>query len=96
MVEHPHIDFAQLGKINAPVMIVSGDRDAVLLEHSIRIFRSIPNSNLCILPASTHFVNTEKPNLMLFWLNEFFTKKFTKPSTVDWAIKVAEEMGLKK
>jgi pimeloyl-ACP methyl ester carboxylesterase len=94
MVEHPHIDFAKLNKIKAPVMIVSGDRDAVLLEHSIKIFRSIPNSNLCVLPASTHFVGDEKPNLMVYWLNEFFLKNFTKPSTVDWAIKTAQQMGL--
>lgn len=96
MVEHPHINYDQLGKITAPVMIVSGDRDAVLLEHSIKIFRSIPNSNLCVLPASTHFVSDEKPNLMVYWLNEFFFKNFTKPSTVDWAMKVAKQMGLDK
>lgn len=94
MVEHPHIDFSQLGKIKAPVMIVSGDRDAVLLEHSIKIFKAIPNSNLCVLPASTHFVGNEKPSLMIYWLNEFFLKNFTKPSTVEWAMKVAEQMGL--
>lgn len=94
MVEHPHIDYTQLNKITAPVMIVSGDRDAVLLEHSIKIFRSIPNSNLCVLPASTHFVGDEKPNLMVYWLNEFFFKNFTKPSTVEWAMNVARQMGL--
>lgn len=96
MVEHPHINYEQLGKINAPVMIVSGDRDAVLLEHSIKIFRSIPNSNLCVLPASTHFVSDEKPTLMIYWLNEFFFKNFSKPSTVEWARNVARQMGLTK
>lgn len=96
MVEHPHIDHTQLGKIKAPVMIVSGDRDAVLLEHSIKIFRAIPNSNLCVLPATTHFISDEKPNLMIYWLNEFFFKNFTKPSTVEWALKTAEQMGLSK
>lgn len=96
MVEQPHIAFEQLGKIKAPVMIVSGDRDAVLLEHSITIFRSIPNSNLCVLPASTHFVGDEKPSLMIYWLNEFFLKNFSKPSTVDWAMKAAQQMGLGK
>lgn len=96
MVDNPHIDYAQLKKIKAPVMIVSGDRDAVLLEHSISIFRAIPNSNLCVLPASTHFVGEEKPNLMVYWLNEFFFKNFTKPSTVEWAIKTAKQMGLDK
>jgi pimeloyl-ACP methyl ester carboxylesterase len=95
MVEHPHISDQQLASIQAPVMIVSGDRDAVLLEHSVKIFRAIPNSNLCVLPASSHFVPDEKPNLLIYWLNEFFLKNFTKPSTVEWARQVAKQMGLK-
>ncbi|GHN03263.1 esterase [Cytophagales bacterium WSM2-2] len=96
MVEHPNIDFKKLSSIKAPVMIVSGDRDAVLLEHSIKIFRAIPKSNLCVLPASSHFVPDEKPSLLIFYLNEFFFKNFTKPSTVEWAEGVAKQMGLKK
>lgn len=94
MVEHPHITDEQLHQIKAPVMIVSGDRDAVRLEHSIRIFRAIPNANLCVLPASSHFVPDEKPNLLIYLLNEFFFKPFTKPSTVDWAIQTGKQLGL--
>jgi pimeloyl-ACP methyl ester carboxylesterase len=92
MVEHPNIEFSKLNQIKAPVMIVSGDRDAVLLDHTIKIFRAIPNSNLCILPATTHFVSEEKPSLMIYWLNEFFNKPFTKPSTVEWAQKMAQQL----
>jgi pimeloyl-ACP methyl ester carboxylesterase len=94
MVEHPNIDFAKLGMISAPVMIVSGDRDAVLLEHSIKIFKAIPNSNFCVLPATTHFVLSEKGTMMLALLKDFFTKKFTKPSTVDWAREATKQLGL--
>jgi len=96
MAEHPHIADFQLAQIKAPVMVVSGDRDAVQLEHSIRIFRAIPNSNLCVLPASSHFVPDEKPNLLIYWLNEFYLKKFSKPSTVEWARQVAKQIGLTK
>lgn len=92
MVEHPNIDFSELGRIVAPVMIMTGDRDAVLLEHSVKIFKSIPNSNLCVLPATTHFIADEKPNLMLFWLKEFLDKPFSKPSTVDWAKQAAVKL----
>lgn len=92
MVEHPNIDFSELGRITAPVMIMTGDRDAVLLEHSVKIFKSIPNSNLCVLPATTHFIADEKPNLMLYWLKEFLDKPFSKPSTVDWAKQVAAKL----
>lgn len=92
MVEHPNIDFSQLGGITAPVMIMTGDRDAVMLEHSIKIFKAIPNSNLCVLPATTHFIADEKPNLMMYWLTEFLDKPFSKPSTVDWAKRMAAQL----
>lgn len=92
MVEHPNIAFTDLGKIKAPVLIMAGDRDAVLLEHSVKIFKAIPNSNLCIVPATTHFISDEKPNLMLYWLKEFFDKPFSKPSTVDWAKNMAAQL----
>lgn len=92
MVEHPNIVFSDLGKITAPVLIMAGDRDAVLLEHSVKIFKAIPNSNLCIVPATTHFISDEKPNLMVYWLKEFFDKPFSKPSTVEWARKVAAQL----
>jgi len=92
MVEHPHIDFSELGRITAPVLIMTGDRDAVLLEHSVKIFKAIPNSNLCVLPATTHFIADEKPGLMLYWLKEFLGKPFRKPSTVDWAKQAAAQL----
>lgn len=92
MVEHPNIDFSELSRILAPVMIMTGDRDAVLLEHAVKIFKSIPNSNLCVLPATTHFIADEKPNLMLYWLKEFLDKPFSKPSTVDWARQAAAQL----
>lgn len=94
MVYHPHIDARLLQTIAAPVLLVTGDRDAVRLEHTIKIFQSIPNSNLCVLPASTHFIADEKPNLILYWLNEFFTKDFSKPSTVEWAQKMAKQLRI--
>ena len=92
MVEHPNLAFTDLGKITAPVMVMAGDRDAVLLEHSVKIFKAIPNSNLCIVPATTHFISDEKPSLMLYWLKEFFDKPFSKPSTVEWAKKAAAQL----
>ena len=96
MVEHPHIDFENLNKISAPVMIMSGDRDAIRLEHTVKIFQSIPNSQLCILPGTTHFIIDERRELLLSWLEEFFSKKFSKPSTVEWAKQAAKQLGLEK
>lgn len=83
MRNHPNIDYSELSKIKAPVLIMSGDRDAIKLEHSVAIFKHIENSNLFIMPGATHFGAYEKPDLFYFVLDDFFSKPFSKKATVD-------------
>lgn len=79
----PDITDEQLQKISCPVLVMSGDRDAIKLEHSIRIFRMIPKSNLFVMPGATHFGSYEKPELFNRVLLDFFTAPFKKTSTMD-------------
>ena len=79
----PNITEKDLKKIKCPVLIMSGDRDAIRLEHSIKIFNSIPNSNLFIMPGATHFGSIEKPELFNLVLLDFLNRPFSKVSTVD-------------
>lgn len=88
MMNQKEITIENLQKVDVPVMLVVGDRDAVLMEHTMEIFNALPKSNLCVLPASSHFVDHEKPNQMVYWLKEF-KKPFSAPST----IKIAEQMA---
>ncbi len=81
--KEPHISPADLKKIKAPVLVMSGDRDAIRLEHTLAIFNNIPNSNLFIMPGATHFGAYEKPDLFNMVVMDFFTKPFSKVSTVD-------------
>ncbi len=92
MVEHPDIEFDELERISSPTLIISGDRDAVRLSHSIRIFQSITNSNLSVLPGTTHFVGEEHPEILIRLLRNFYDQPFRKPSTLDWAKQVAEQI----
>ena len=41
--------------IQAPTLIILGDRDGVRPEHAVETFRLIPNSQLAILPGGDHF-----------------------------------------
>jgi pimeloyl-ACP methyl ester carboxylesterase len=52
------------GEMKIPVMIVSGDRDIIKLEHSIEMYRLIKGSQLFILPNTSHDVFSEKPDLI--------------------------------
>ena len=62
---------------------MSGDRDAIRLEHTIRIFNHIPNSNLFVMPGATHYGSIEKPELFNLVVLDFFNRPFSKVSTVD-------------
>ncbi|HZE98659.1 MAG TPA: alpha/beta hydrolase [Planctomycetota bacterium] len=44
----------QLKSIQAPVLVLAGDRDIGTPEHSVRMFRMFPNADLAILPGTDH------------------------------------------
>ncbi|MEL7123666.1 MAG: alpha/beta hydrolase [Bacteroidota bacterium] len=91
MLHQKEIPMDSIRKINVPVMLMVGDRDAVLMEHTMEIFQALPMSNLCVLPASSHFIGNEKPNHIIYWIKEF-NKPFSAPSTVEIATKMAKSM----
>ena len=83
MKYQPQIGFNELSKIEIPVLIMSGDRDAIRLEHTLEIFNHIKNSNLFIMPGATHFGSYEKSDLFNVVLEDFFSKPFSKTSTME-------------
>lgn len=83
MVNQPHITEKQLNGIKCPALIMTGDRDAIRLEHSLKIYYAIPNSNLFVMPGATHFGAYVKTDLFNMVLLDFLNSPFSKQSTVD-------------
>jgi pimeloyl-ACP methyl ester carboxylesterase len=54
----------QIQKIEVKTMVVVGDRDDIRIEHTIKLFESIPDAQLCVIPGASHFVLWEKPELV--------------------------------
>jgi pimeloyl-ACP methyl ester carboxylesterase len=54
-----------LATINQPVLVVSGDRDAITLEHTLEIFHALPDAQLCVLPGTDHATFSGRAE----WLN---------------------------
>lgn len=50
----PHISVKQLSTITCPALIIGGDHDIILPQHTLFISQSIPNSYLWIVPNSGH------------------------------------------
>ncbi|WP_422362175.1 alpha/beta fold hydrolase [Reichenbachiella sp.] len=83
LVNQPQIPVSDLAKITAPVLVMTGDRDVIRLEHSLEVFYNIKKSNLFVMPGATHFGSYEKPELFFKVLDNFFTQPFTTTSTYD-------------
>lgn len=60
----PRIDPAELGRIAAPTLVMSGDRDTIRPDHSLLIASSIPGAQLAIVPGATHGLVAERPELI--------------------------------
>lgn len=69
------LSLAQLGTIRQPVLLVSGDHDVITLEHTLQIFRALPNSELCVLPGTDHGTFSSRPE----WLNPIITAFLSRP-----------------
>jgi len=81
MLNHPHISNDELASIKAPVLLMSGDRDVIMLSHITEIFRAIPKSQLCVLPGSTHFAIRQNAKEFNEAIELFFTKPFEMPNS---------------
>jgi pimeloyl-ACP methyl ester carboxylesterase len=60
----PNIAIEDLGRIGAPTLVLVGDDDIVPLEHTLELYRAIPNSELAVVPGTSHAHFMEKPSLV--------------------------------
>ncbi|MGH7857719.1 MAG: alpha/beta fold hydrolase, partial [Candidatus Binatia bacterium] len=57
----PNISEDDLARIEAPTLVLVGDDDLMTLEHTIALYRAIPNSQLAVVPGASHAVVMEQP-----------------------------------
>jgi pimeloyl-ACP methyl ester carboxylesterase len=63
-----------LEHITIPVMIATGDRDDIALEHSIEMYRLIEQGQLCVIPNTSHDVFGERADLINKIALDFFPR----------------------
>jgi pimeloyl-ACP methyl ester carboxylesterase len=61
--EGPTLVVADLNRIASRTLVMIGDDDEVRLEHAIQLYRSLPDSELAIIPGTSHGLLVEKPTL---------------------------------
>jgi pimeloyl-ACP methyl ester carboxylesterase len=59
-----HVPIERLVTIEAPTLVMVGDDDAVTLEHTIEMYRAIPNADLAVIPHASHVVPMEQADVV--------------------------------
>jgi pimeloyl-ACP methyl ester carboxylesterase len=78
------LDRDELAGIAAPSLVISGDRDSVTLEHTMEVFRTLPNAQLSVLPGTGHVTFGPRADWVLPQLTSFLDAP-DKPSAVGIA-----------
>ncbi len=63
MVNHPNLKPEQLREIQAPTLVLVGERDMIRGKHSRLIAENIPGAKMKVLPKCDHFAASKNPAL---------------------------------
>lgn len=74
LLNEPHILPEDLQKITAKTLVLAGEKDVILENHSRLIAKSIPNAELIILKGQTHFAPQENPAIFNQTVLDFLAK----------------------
>jgi pimeloyl-ACP methyl ester carboxylesterase len=63
---------AEMGRMEVPALIMSGDEEEPSLEVNLLMKRTIPKAGFAVLPKSGHAINLEEPALFNQLVQDFF------------------------
>jgi pimeloyl-ACP methyl ester carboxylesterase len=69
----PALAESELGKVKARTLVMFGDDDLMTMEHVNATYEGIPDSELAIVPGTSHFLLQEKPALCNEIIAQFLT-----------------------
>ena len=72
----PNISLAQLKTIHCPALVIGGDHDIILPQHTLTIAQAIPHSYLWIVPHSGHATLIEHKDDFNRIVNDFFKNDY--------------------
>ncbi|HEY1178736.1 MAG TPA: alpha/beta hydrolase [Phytomonospora sp.] len=72
-VSEPGLTPADLARVAARTLLVLGDDDLVKAEHTLELFRALPESELAVVPGTSHLLFLEKPELYTRVVTDFLT-----------------------
>ena len=91
LITQPNIPIESVQKIEAPVLVIAGDKDIIRTQHSLEIFENLPKAHLAILPGQTHWAPATDPAGFNALVERFFDTPYTRPTSLDI---MKHELGL--
>jgi pimeloyl-ACP methyl ester carboxylesterase len=76
VLKYPDYSIEDISKINAPTLVIVGDHDIIRVEHTLKLFESIPHCQLLILPGTSHLMCMEKPEIVNQMVDLFFSTPY--------------------
>jgi len=70
----PTLTAADLAQVAARTLVMAGDDDMVTAEHTLLLYRGITDSELAVVPGTSHALIIEKPDLCNRIILDFLTK----------------------
>jgi pimeloyl-ACP methyl ester carboxylesterase len=71
--EDPGLAVSELRGITSRTLVMAADDDLVHLEHTVALLRGIPDSELAVVPGTSHTLLAEKPELCVRLIADFLT-----------------------
>jgi len=70
----PRLTRDDLATIRCRTLVMAGDDDEMPLEHTLELYRSLPNSELAVVPGTSHGFLVEKPHVCDVLLLDFLMR----------------------
>jgi pimeloyl-ACP methyl ester carboxylesterase len=90
LMTQPDIPVESLHQIEAPVLVMAGDKDIIRTAHTVEIFENLPQAHLAILPGQTHWAPQTDPVAFNAQVEKFFKDPYTRPESREI---LARELG---
>lgn len=75
---NPKITLSQLNSIQVPFLVMAGDHDMFRIEHTITLYKNLPQASLYIVPDATHISPWEEPELVHSEILRYLSKPYRK------------------
>ena len=83
LMTQPDIPIESVQKIEAPVLVMAGDKDIIRAQHSFEIFENLPKAHLAILPGQTHWAPATDPVGFNALVENFFDTPYSRPTSLE-------------